>query len=512
MTITRALPLLIGAATFAFRLLALDRIENDHFVYIARGVNVLHGDWPVRDFEDPGSPLVTLASAGASALFGGPLAGEVVLGSAMLGAAAAVTVAAASAATGSLALGVWAAAIEVAVMPRLYAYPKVLIYSIAAWLFVRYGRAPTTSRIAWLGALTGVAFLLRHDHALYLSIGVAILLVAVHRTSLTRMGTAAARYVTVSLLVMAPFLAYVQATRGLGAYFAAGLRFSVAEAHRAGGWTGTVPFLAWILVAMPVLALAVAAIARRAVARDTPAIAALAMMLAVTEAAFLRDQIAVRMADVAAPAAVLAAWLIAQARNATRGRPFALAAAAAGAVVFSLAAVRAGDAIDEAFDTRLFEGPRAMVDHARLRLVSLRRWPWTTYAPAPELAPLVAYINRCTADGDRVLVGWFAPELPVLARRPFAGGHAALVPGYYTTDADQALMIARIGAGGTALALLHEREREGFEKSWPALTRFLAMRYQRVGRVDAGGGIEVLAARDRPERGRDPQLDLPCFR
>ena len=511
MTITRTLPLLIGAATFAFRLLALDRIENDHFVYIARGVNVLHGDWPVRDFEDPGSPLMTLASAGASALFGGPLVGEVVFSSAMLGAAAAVTVAAASAATGSLALGVWAAAIEVAVMPRLYAYPKVLIYSIAAWLFVLYGRAPTTARLVWLGVLTGVAFLLRHDHAVYLSIGVTVLLVAVHRPSLARMG-AAARYIAVSLLVIAPFLAYVQAMRGLGAYFAAGLRFSAAEAHRSGGWTGTVPSFAWMLVAIPLLALAVAAIARRATGRDIPAIVALAVMLAVTEAAFLRDQIAVRMADVAAPAAVLAAWLIAQARDATRGRPFALAAAAAGAVVFSLAAVRAGDAIDEVFDTRVFGGPRAMVDHARLRLVSLRRWPWTTYAPAPELAPLVAYIDRCTADGDRVLVGWFAPELPVLARRPFAGGHAALVPGYYTTDADQQRVIARIAADGTALALLHEREREEFEKSWPALTRFLATRYHRVGRVDAGGGIEVLAARDRSERGRDAHLDLPCFR
>ena len=33
---------------------------DDHFVMLARAQQVLYGDWPVRDFEDPGQPLFYL--------------------------------------------------------------------------------------------------------------------------------------------------------------------------------------------------------------------------------------------------------------------------------------------------------------------------------------------------------------------------------------------------------------------------------------------------------------------
>src|SRR4051812_38398523 len=47
---------------FVFRYLTLGSLENDHFVLLARAQQVLGGDWPVRDFEDPGQPLFYLAT------------------------------------------------------------------------------------------------------------------------------------------------------------------------------------------------------------------------------------------------------------------------------------------------------------------------------------------------------------------------------------------------------------------------------------------------------------------
>ena len=62
--------MLIGAAAFIFRYLTSGAIENDHFIMLARAHQVLYGDWPVRDFEDPGQPLAYLVSTAAAAAFG----------------------------------------------------------------------------------------------------------------------------------------------------------------------------------------------------------------------------------------------------------------------------------------------------------------------------------------------------------------------------------------------------------------------------------------------------------
>jgi len=47
----------VGLVAFAFRYLTISPIENDHFVMLARAQQALYGDWPVRDFEDPGTGL-----------------------------------------------------------------------------------------------------------------------------------------------------------------------------------------------------------------------------------------------------------------------------------------------------------------------------------------------------------------------------------------------------------------------------------------------------------------------
>ena len=62
------------ALTAAFRFLALKNgSSNDHFVYNRGGRQMLFGEWPTRDWIDPGLPLMFGASALAQAVFGSTL-------------------------------------------------------------------------------------------------------------------------------------------------------------------------------------------------------------------------------------------------------------------------------------------------------------------------------------------------------------------------------------------------------------------------------------------------------
>src|SRR5258705_8313496 len=82
---------LVGAAAFASVYLATGAIENDHFVMLARAHQVLYGDWPVRDFEDPGMPLAYLLSAAAAALFGPTIFVNVIVSLVLFGITAELT-------------------------------------------------------------------------------------------------------------------------------------------------------------------------------------------------------------------------------------------------------------------------------------------------------------------------------------------------------------------------------------------------------------------------------------
>ena len=52
---------------------------------------------------------------------------------------------------------------------KLYAYPKVLVFSVAVALFLRYARNPTGRHVALLAMWSAVAFLFRHDFLVYLA-------------------------------------------------------------------------------------------------------------------------------------------------------------------------------------------------------------------------------------------------------------------------------------------------------------------------------------------------------
>ena len=67
------------------------------------------------------------------------------------GAGAGLTTWIAARGTGSITLALWAAGVQVAIFPRAYSYPKVLIYAVAAAMFAAYAVAPSSR----LGVISG---------------------------------------------------------------------------------------------------------------------------------------------------------------------------------------------------------------------------------------------------------------------------------------------------------------------------------------------------------------------
>src|SRR4051812_32684493 len=106
-----ALGALVAAAAFTVGFLRLGAIDHDHYVYLARAHQMLHGDWPVRDFADHGFTLGYLVPAAAARIFGPTLLTDAILWLSLFAIAIAVTFTLAHRASGSLAIAFTAAAI-----------------------------------------------------------------------------------------------------------------------------------------------------------------------------------------------------------------------------------------------------------------------------------------------------------------------------------------------------------------------------------------------------------------
>src|SRR4029077_12296195 len=173
---------------------------------------MLLGEWPTRDWIDPGLPLMFGASALAQRIFGSTLFAEAMLVSIAFGLAAAFTVAAVRQLTGSLMLAILAALFEIAVCPRTYSYPKIVAYAFAFWLYGRYVARPHTTRLCAMAAGVGIAVMFRHEHGLFLGTGAVLTILlargaAEWKASLRQVAIFAACL----LALLLPYLIYVQA-------------------------------------------------------------------------------------------------------------------------------------------------------------------------------------------------------------------------------------------------------------------------------------------------------------
>ena len=225
----------LAATVFAWRYLSFEEYGNDHFVHLSQAQQMLHGLLPVRDFVERGIPLMTATSAAAQMVWGEGLRAEVLLVEGAFAVAAGLLFLVTAAVSRSAWVGLLATFPTVVVFPVGYSYPKLLLYAAALALAVRYARRPTPGRSCEMGAILAAGFLFRHDHGLLLALAAVTLVVVCHGATRAA-ALALARVVVVSLVLVSPFLLWVQAYQGLGSYVAQELAFSRRESQRSEGW------------------------------------------------------------------------------------------------------------------------------------------------------------------------------------------------------------------------------------------------------------------------------------
>ncbi len=212
---TRALTIGVGVALFVlaflYRLPDATELINDHFMHLVFGRQLLWGRLPIRDAVSLGMPLQTGLSAAAEWLVGYRLLSEALIISTAFAAAAVLTFVVIRRATGSLVIALAGALLEVAIAPRTYSYPKLLVYAAGILLLWRYIDRPSNGRAVELGLATTLAFYLRHDHGLYLGLNAVAVMVMCHgRAIKTTMRQIAVLGATCTVLV-APFFVWVEA-------------------------------------------------------------------------------------------------------------------------------------------------------------------------------------------------------------------------------------------------------------------------------------------------------------
>jgi hypothetical protein len=222
----RAALALVAVATAAMLGLLLDRqLFDTNFYSLWEATNLRAGDHPYRDFYEWGVPLQAMLSEAAQWIVGDRMAGEfILLHWLFIIAGAVISFDLGYRLTRSVPITAFTALLALAVLPDTptFHYPKLFVYPAAVWLAWRYIDRPGIVSAAALGLLTGVAFLFRHDHGVYIGAAsvLASVLVRVTATSrpwrLTAHDTAA--YTVVAALVLLPWLVMVQTGEGLVDY------------------------------------------------------------------------------------------------------------------------------------------------------------------------------------------------------------------------------------------------------------------------------------------------------
>jgi hypothetical protein len=531
-------------AVFAFRFLTFTGFPNDHFVYVARAQQMLLGAWPVRDFVDPGFPLMYVASATMLTIFGHNLLGEAILVFGGFAAAAALSYGLARAAAGSAAVALFAVALQALAYPRSYSYPKLLLHAVAVALCWTYLARPTRARRLGLAALVAVAALFRPDHGVVIGLAALLAVVWAARGPARARAKAALVFAATAAAFLLPWVAFVQGTAGLAAHLRSALEFvgTKTDVGRI-GWPAFPIDVSWgpgLLVALDheaflyyaflllPLAGAVVLLRRGAAAGgclapmpDASGRLWIVIMLAVwANATLLRDPLHNRLADVGVPQTILAAWLFPAAwRGLRAARLPARVALRAGAVaivwMLALSVARLGNTWEQFGHIPILR-PEAVADRAGRVAWALRDVDASAGVPRAEhvpLAPFIAYLRECTAPDDRVMYAGYAPETYFLARRGFAAGQVVFEGRYYSSPEAQALMLRRLRREQVPVVALADENAADFRKTFGEVAAHIDANYVRTGTIELPGDRpgDVFVDRRRASAGVYEPLGWPCF-
>ena len=514
--------------TWTFRFMSLVGFPNDHFLYLAPAQQMLAGELPSRDFVDPGTPLMYAVSAAARLVVDAPLLAEALVVSTAFALAAALTVHAAFIASGTLGIAVAVALVQVAMFPRSYHYPKLLLYAAGVLVIWRYSAEPSARRALLVGVCIVVAFLFRHDHGVYLT-AAALIAALIARPGWKGAVLRTSQMAGIVALLVSPYLVFVAMETGLAQHFASGAAYSRSEIGRAIAglpafdWSEVLSahnlllWLFYIFHLVPIVAIAVL-IRRRAWARpdrsDWVLMLPVAVLAIAANMTLLRDPLDARLPDVAVPIGVLGAWLIPQPWRGTGhwsigGRVVVLVLAGvclAGANVIG----RPVEQLDRAV---LLTRPARVLGHARSVLAELQMSFHEGQLPSrvsKTLVPFMEYVGRCTAPHQRLFIAGDAPEIYVFARRLFAGGQPALRNGFFSSMDDQQRLVSGLRRQDVPLALVLT---EGDARLFSVVMAELDARFQSVREiiVEGQGVVDVRVNRGARKDRVDAATGLPCF-
>jgi hypothetical protein len=514
------LVLVSAILTAAFRFLGIS-FNNDHFVHLTAAQQMLFGEWPTRDFIDIGRPLQIVASALAQRVMGESLFSEAVLVSAAFGIAAAATAAVVFTLTGSIAVSVVAALTEVAAFPRTYSYPKLLVAAAALALMAFFLRRPTRRRHLLLAAGAAIAFLFRHDLGLFVALGGTLAAAFAAPTEDWRQRTRRALAFAATVVVMVvPYIVYVQLNGGVWNYFATALQQNQSEA----GYVWPSPFAAsnlwepqllYVFHLLPVAALVVTMVDWRRGRRgwETRFVMCAALTGIAVNFGLIRDLLAARLPDAIVPAVVLGAWLGHRAWASQRvsiwvPSTFALLAAALAVGVLGNFA----ENLNRAGLTRRALGSPALIaeQFAEQSAVLHDRLADPPSRTATALYPFFLYLNRCTTEQHRLFLGGMIPEVAYLARRPFGGG------GYehynFRSAANQRRVIERLQKQLVPFALIPSATAPELDTDLSMVAAYLRERYVQLADLPVAGEERILILIDRTlqDAPRDEDTGWPC--
>jgi hypothetical protein len=128
------------------------------------------------------------------------------------------------------------------------------------------------------------------------------------------------------------------------------------------------------------------------------------------------------------------------------------------------------------------------------------------------LVPFFRYLARCTAPGDRILNLGYLAEVPVFARRGFAGG-LSYFGAYPSSDAREQRVLERLGHQTVPIAILASDFTTEFEQRFPHVAAHVRARYRAVSDIAVRDDLQlqILVDTSLPAPARDADTGFPCF-
>ena len=170
----------LGVATFVISVSSFVFL-NDHFDRISRARQIArYGEWPFRDFFDPGYFMTEFVSALLQVVLGDNLLGDVLLSSTFIAAGTIIVAALCWRISRSAPVAIGVSLLAFLAMPRAYDFDKVLFYPLAVALNWRYAEAPAVTRIWAVAAGVVVSALFRYDTGVYFAAAAVVTLIVLH--------------------------------------------------------------------------------------------------------------------------------------------------------------------------------------------------------------------------------------------------------------------------------------------------------------------------------------------